>query len=285
MSKPLVLQAVEEGLDSEQQFQSRIALALILCTGRRNIELLKIGNFKVIGKNTLLFDGQAKKKHGEKAESYEIPVMFSTAAKVLEAFNKLRSSEFCKKLEGLDNEEVTQKVNGTLSDCARTRFSNDFATFYTARSIYAYEAYKTYIGRKKGKNTPMSKSGYLAKILGHNENDIESAQSYEGVVVDKKYTESEARKDYQEQKLEKLKAKQVKEGVHESMDSLKILLKKIPELEKNVRSANTQVAIVQWLIAACEEDTGLALTATNIRKLKGGRMDPIHAVIARLNEL
>ena len=92
-----IKRAVKEGLNPKQTHANRIAVALILTTGRRNIEILKTGSFKYVSKNVVLFEGQAKKKNGIVAKPYEIPIMYSDARKVVAALKRLRSHATIKK--------------------------------------------------------------------------------------------------------------------------------------------------------------------------------------------
>ena len=203
LSRPLIVKAVKEGLRKDQIFASRMALAVILCTGRRNIEILKVGKFEVVNKNTILFSGQAKKKFGAVAKPYEIPVMHASAQDVVDCLDRLKRTSMCKELKGLSNEAVTERTSKTLSDCARTQLKNDNATFYSARAAYGQEAYKKFIATLSASDKKPSVAGYISELLGHDEDDIMSAKSYEGVTVEAKYTAAMAIADYEEQKKQK----------------------------------------------------------------------------------
>lgn len=286
LSKPLIIKAVEEGLRVDQKFSTRMALAVILCTGRRNIEILKTGNFEVVNEKTILFSGQAKKKFGEEAKSYEIPVMFADAQSVVNCVNRLRKTPMCQKLNGLDNETIAKRVSSTLSDCARALLKNDNASFYSARAAYSFEAYGIYTKSIKGNRPRQSLTAYIATLLGHDQEDLNTAKSYQGVTVSARYTEEKAAADYEKQKKKNLAKKLPKtKEKHPLLGKLVELEKKLPELESNKRSLNTQTAIVQWLIASCKGSALFSVTATNIRKCKGGRMEPIKEVIAKLDRI
>ena len=290
ISLPAIKRAVKEGLEPSQTHASRIALALILCTGRRTIELVKVGSFEKVDSKTLRFTGQAKKKYGEIGNSYEIPVLFTTADKVLKAFDRLRKHETISKLQKMENEKVNAVVSGTVNDCARSRLFEDNAVFYNCRSIYAHIAYDEYKAnveamRKEGKETgtPLSKTGHTSSLLGHGD-DLSSAMSYEGVNIDEHYTIAQAQEHYKKQVEDKKKvvAKTDSTKKHKSLPALKRLRKKLPEMIENGRSLKSRLELVDWIIGACEINGDFGLTATNIRKKKGGRMQPISDTLADL---
>ena len=282
ISRAVTLGVVKDGLKKEQVHATRMALALILCTGRRNIELLKTGSFEATSKSTIRFTGQAKKKLGATAQPYEIPVMFSDAKTVVECFNRLRNTEFCKSLLQLDNEWITTRTNKTLNDAAKTQLLNNDASFYTGRSIYATESYGVYLKKKKKGGRRMTQAAYIANILGHDENDVETAVCYGAVQLDPKLSEKDAREEYRNQKSEEFKSKPKRKGKHSMMNKLLKLESAINRNTDNPRSLKSQTAIAQWLIEACKDDPDFSMTATNIRKLKGGRMAPIKDVLRYL---
>ena len=293
VSLELIEKAVEAGLDPKQPHANKIALALVICTGRRPIELFKLGSFKIENDSTLLFDGQAKKKHGEKPEAYEIPVLFSTAQKVLNAFKRLRQHAVIKKLENMTNEDIDSRMSGSIVDCARTSLKNNNIVFYSARSIYAHIAYKEYENRidelkkiRTYKGGKLSKTGHASTLLGHSGKDIGSAMSYEGIDIDEHYTGAQATEDYKEQLLKKKTISKIEsDKPHAELDKLYQVQTLSPVTISNGRALNTRLELVEWVIDACKNDPDFRITATNIRKLKGGRMEPIKSLIEDLEKI
>ena len=282
-----IKRAVKEGLNPKQTHANRIAVALILTTGRRNIEILKTGSFKYVSKNVVLFEGQAKKKNGIVAKPYEIPIMYSDARKVVAALKRLRSHATIKRLEGLANDEIHKTTNKTINEGATRALLEDNATFYSCRAAYALTAYKKYEddyenGKEtKGKSkNKLSKAGYSSTILGHSDDDVTTALSYEGVNIDNKKTIKQAEKHYSEQTAKKKKiVVATKEGVHPLLEKLVVLVDILPSLIENKRSLNGQAKILDWIIDACKKDSGFVVSRTNIRKFKGGKMEPISNIL------
>ena len=70
-----------------------------------------------------------------------------------------------------------------------------------------------------------------------------------------------------------------KEGVHPLLEKLVVLVDILPSLIENKRSLNGQAKILDWIIDACKKDSGFVVSRTNIRKFKGGKMEPISNIL------
>ncbi len=80
---------ISDGIASESIYKQLFALAL--ASGRRFIEIAKLGAFKQVAGNKVLFSGQAKKRAGHVDQPYEIYTLIP-ADEFINAFNRLRES-------------------------------------------------------------------------------------------------------------------------------------------------------------------------------------------------
>lgn len=71
---------------------NELVIGVALATGRRGIEVIHGGSFKVVSEKSIKFSGQAKKGRGVKSKPYNIPVRFS-AQKIVDAVDRLRSTK------------------------------------------------------------------------------------------------------------------------------------------------------------------------------------------------
>ena len=90
ISKPAVMNMISEGLASKSIYKQMYALAL--ASGRRFIEIAKLGAFTACGDNQVMFSGQAKKRAGHVEKPYPIYTLIP-ATEFIDAMIKLRKSE------------------------------------------------------------------------------------------------------------------------------------------------------------------------------------------------
>lgn len=130
--------------------------ALLLVSGRRNIEILKTGDFKSIPRKPFMmkFTGQVK---GNK-EEYIIPCLVKTVLfiKALVRFRKLLNTEGT-------NAEITQRYHSINEKLfiGLSKLYDVKLTPHSMRSVYIQFAYKIF---KIGGETIM---GFAHRILGH----------------------------------------------------------------------------------------------------------------------
>ena len=152
-----------------------VALAVMWFTGRRPIEIFLSGDFKVVSDDRILFSGQAKTKSREESP-YEIPVWYDAKAlrsMVLKVRNDKQGS-----LDGKTADEINGRTSATLNSKVKAIFNNDDVEAYDLRRSYG-----VYTEMLVNKNSD-TRSKYIGQILGHSEKDINTARSYDTVIVD-----------------------------------------------------------------------------------------------------
>ena len=145
-----------------------VASALCLLTGRRMVEILKTAKFTGSKINTLTFKGQAKKSAG--GEAYDIPTLTS-AQECKEALKFIREKINAKDLE---NNEINRKYENSLNGYSYRLFSAFLGRCSTHDLRKAYAS----ICLDKFKPKNQSDNNYLSNILGHEAQDINTANSY-----------------------------------------------------------------------------------------------------------
>ena len=172
-----------------------IIISLVLLTGRRPFSEVCMAEteFEYVDANTVRFTGQAKAKgqsaeHYQEQPCYDIPVL-ANASDVCKALNYLKATG--RLITRRDNED-----DQTMRRRGHTKFSKDVAlrvrshwlneivwvqksenpkkvTPHTFRELYALQACIDFAGVH---NYDVA---YAAKILGHGENDLTTAQRYQ----------------------------------------------------------------------------------------------------------
>lgn len=172
-----VLDSALANLDSAAY--TRQAAALMVLTGRRSIEVLKLGTVKAVpGRNDVVsFSGQAKTKEIE-VPPYEIPVL-APADKIVDAWNALRTK---KDFTSLTPDEVNSRCAKSLNETAEIMYGTcaggQKIKPKDLRAIYAL------ICSESLKPVSMSRTVYLATILGHRlyDQDGDKKQPLEGML-------------------------------------------------------------------------------------------------------
>ena len=151
---------------------NRVVVCLILITGRRPVEVLKLAKFaKVRGDNSqLVFEGQAKTK-GRDIGQYTIPVLGKAAPACIKALKKVRKEMDC---TGLSNEGASRKYNDRICLLPTKLFKAHLGrcTPHDLRKAYAAICTAFYKPRS------MSANAYISSIWGHGLEDISTANSY-----------------------------------------------------------------------------------------------------------
>lgn len=169
------LTATIDGLLSQQQLRgdgsaapyfSHLALGLALATGRREIEVLKLGRFKKVGEFELEFSGQAKRREGvDYSETFRIYSLVR-ADEVLEAFAKLRALPEVLELQHLSNVEVNRRVAKTLNTLTKRVFGSEERVFKDSRSIWARIVFERYFGQD-ARWKKVNEDVFWQEMLGH----------------------------------------------------------------------------------------------------------------------
>lgn len=168
---------------TQRQEPLLVALGLMGLTGRRPIEILKIGTFEYVDKSTIQFYGQAKTKNSRDDDfSYEIPVL-GDAQEIIEGLKYIREKL---PLNDISNEAINSNHTRRLLNRSQTFFRGFFGTYKiklnnkSFRSMYVSACYEL-----NNMTNKMSFNAYAAKILGHGEFDKTTANSYSYIRVKK----------------------------------------------------------------------------------------------------
>lgn len=149
----------------------KVTLGLQLLTGRRTVEILKIGTFHKIphSKNSLLFEGQAKKK-GENFPPYKVPILCPPNT-VISALEWLRNEK--KDFAALTEKQINSKCGKTLNDYCK-QFS-----FWLGTDCTPHDLRKAYAAITYGQsNKKESFRGWAANILGHSADGELTTETY-----------------------------------------------------------------------------------------------------------
>ena len=150
-----------------------LSFAISHATGRRMGEVHGIGtSFSVVDSGHVLFHGQLKTKTKGVNPPTTIPCIFD-AYKVLNAWEKLR--------EAGRASYSPEAVNRSLGKALSTEMPKDIREIKAACNLVAYkdnrDCYAAYC--LLFKPTQYSTNRYLALILGHGENDLGTASTYD----------------------------------------------------------------------------------------------------------
>ena len=153
---------------------SRRAIAIGLLTGRRFIEIVKVGVFLPSSKGAhhILFGGQAKSKF---SRAYDFPLCTDKvdAKAVIGSINRIRNEwTKPKNLDVKDNYQASYAGSSTVRQSTRKWFPQ-LTTFKDLRGLYGAVCY-----HKFGLKSATSETRYLSDILGHHPTDLRSGTSY-----------------------------------------------------------------------------------------------------------
>lgn len=168
------------------QYFSHLALGLALATGRRQIEILKLGRFEKVGEFELEFTGQAKQRQGvDYSHSYRIYSLIK-ADLVLEAFARLRAMPEVAELQALDNTEANRRVAKTLNTVVKRVLGDEARVFKDSRAIWARIVFETHFTTEARWKT-VNETVFWREMLGHE--DLDTQESYKQFKID--YSEPE----------------------------------------------------------------------------------------------
>lgn len=167
--------------DHYGQYFSHLALGLALATGRRQIEILKLGRFKKVGEFELEFSGQAKQRQGvDYSHSYRIYSLIK-ADMVLEALERLRAMPEVAELQALENDEVNRRVAKTLNTVAKRVLGSDERVFKDSRAIWARIVFETHFATD-ARWKKVNETVFWREMLGHE--DLDTQESYKQFKID-----------------------------------------------------------------------------------------------------
>lgn len=154
--------------DKTSKYHAKM-LAVALLTGRRTIEIAKVGTFEIVegDDTTIMFGGQAKQKGGVKMPPYQIPVLAS-ARMIVGKIAELRQE---KNFEDSTERKVNTNIAATLGRTSAKLFA---CKPHAMRGMYAEICYENL-----GKHTNMAKTKYFGKILGHGSDDYSTSVVYQ----------------------------------------------------------------------------------------------------------
>lgn len=265
VSLPIVMNAVKALLNAKSIYKQSIALAL--CSGRRPIELYKTGNFEAVDAHTVRFTGQAKNKGTGVRDNYIIPILFTTAAAFLKAFNEFRAKTVAAGYPDLTSVQVNNRLGSELSAITRDVLENNELSFYACRAIYTRRAVDTL------KGAAVDTQIYIADILGHGAGDIKTALSYESIFITDKVV---ARENVKKEKILPL-------GVKNEVKVRRAAVKTDPRLAAleafgaNNQLSKSEAALHAWIVEHLQENPFTLLTQTYIAK----RRSTSRALLAR----
>lgn len=149
-----------------------VACGLCLLTGRRLTEILKTAKFEFDDQNNIVFSGQLKTKESDNAQlnPYKIPVL-SDPNLIISGLNNLRN---LKDFSNLSTKEVHSRCNKSCNEAVKRHYKGliENVSVKDLRSIYATITYVLFCP------PTISETAYHARILGHSELDLSTAQSY-----------------------------------------------------------------------------------------------------------
>lgn len=170
--------------------EEKRAIALMLLTGRRFIEVLKVGEFSVhavkvqngaiVQKWLIDFKGQTKTRGAEGTkfeELFGIPTL-APAKDVVEAIEKFRKSDLGQSIAEADFDYANSYHNPRFNTILRESEIGKAWPIDTDFSLKSLRALYAEICFKHHAPSNIHKDAYYAQILGHSEGNMKTALSY-----------------------------------------------------------------------------------------------------------
>lgn len=269
ISKKVVQAAVKDHINNQGLYKQ--AVALMLCCGRRPVELFKTATFEVTGKNTVKFSGQAKGKATGSRDNYEIQTLHVSAAAFVASFSEFREKTKERGYHLLTNQQVNTRISADISNTARAILMSNDATLYTCRSIAANWVADL--------NPSMDRDIVMADYLGHDHDDIATVNSYQDVwltnepikKVKEQYLQSIAveRKRVVPLGRPKPKAEQDQEPSKTTQTKSTARIARFKKMRDQAKELGRAVAgLHEWAIDFLESDPAIKFTQTMITKAR-----------------
>lgn len=242
-----LLSARDRLIDGEYRaYFSYLALGLALATGRRSIEVLKVGRIKKVGQYEVEFSGQAKRRGGvDYSDAYHIYTLVD-ADLVIEAWEELRSLPEASELQGLDNSEVNRRTAKTLNTLAKRILGSDERVFKDSRAIWARLVFELHFSRDQ-RWKRVTEDVFWREMLGHE--DMDTQRSYRAFKID--YDEPEAADEPEYEYASRLEALRALDGAD--------------ELEKSAAMARVHA----WVKEQIEQEPEASITQSLISRELG----------------
>jgi len=165
---------VENILDNVETVSwKHLSFAIAIATGRRQGEVHGIGtSFSVVDSGHVLFSGQLKTKTKGVNPPAVIPCLFD-AYKVVSAWERLRT---------MNRASYTpEAVNSAVGKALSTEMPKDIRDIKAACNLVAYKDNRDCYGAYCLLSKPQhySTAAYLSTIMGHGENDDNTAKTYD----------------------------------------------------------------------------------------------------------
>jgi hypothetical protein len=182
-----IIARAEEMLGRESY--AAMGLGIALLTGRRDYEVFVSGSFSIDDElpHWMVFSGQAKTRNAEKSRQwFRIPVL-TDPQKIVDAIIRLRAIKDFSMFAPVENMPEGRRGSYTPSQAFQNRVGKTLRETCTRyfdqlipscvphdlRKAYAVIAYDQFAP------VDMSQSRFISEILGHDENDLGTAQSYQ----------------------------------------------------------------------------------------------------------
>ena len=152
-------------------------LGICALTGRRTYEVGCTGTFTVDGRNSVIFSGQAKMRGRDSLGSYVVPTL-APAAKIVATMATIREDR--PDLRDLSSEAFHNRCAKDLhkrSGVFAPVFTDGTAKPKDLRPAWAEIAWLLIDERRTGKAL------FLSRVLGHGDQDLLTAQSYDDFVI------------------------------------------------------------------------------------------------------
>lgn len=241
----------------ESKHLVEITAGLLLATGRRTSELIKFGEFKVTGKFEMEMSGQLKSGLNAHAP-YVFPVL-APAAFLLLKITQIREYWKASDMTAL---QINSHIGPSINRYVHKIFDDKTSVNpHMLRAIYAVMADRAYNHKK-------SEPRFIADILGHS--GRENAAFYQRI----KLTNYDGQTYHPKQTVAEVKVEK------EEVKAAPIKETKKPELiANNTASDQSKRAAIEEL-----EKRGHAITATAIKRIKGGDMTAIKKFLDKNQE-
>jgi len=154
-----------------------LAFALAAVSGRRMIEIMRLGQFEAAGKYTVRFTGQAKKR----SEDDEPRIIYTLcdSSIFINRLNTLRScpaaADFDEVIAGYgpndtrsENGRISTLLGNSFNAWVKRFFNDDRRVFKDSRAIYARIAYESWF-RVDPRWTNVDEDVFFSEILGHDD--------------------------------------------------------------------------------------------------------------------
>ena len=254
-----ILKVIRENIVSDDPMKR--AVALLLCSGSRPIELFERANFTVEivnGDDThWIFQDFVAKKKGA-IVSVVKPLLYLTNEKFIDELKSMRDElkEHYGSFIGPKG-QLKSNINQRLNKVSKEAFDyEENFTAYTSRKLYGLLSYDLYGRLPNIYGTNISYQAWLSRVLGHKESDLTTAANYSSFTLKDGNTTTSV--DISSQQL--ILINKV-EALEHRMDDLKICdeAEKVQKIYVNNKRIDTKFASIKVIADALENITQSSL--------------------------